>query len=135
MSYKIEQIEGIGKEYADKLRNVGIDTTEELLQKCATPKGRNDVAQQTGISEKLILKWTNHADLFRIKGVAGQFAELLEAGGVDTVKELRHRVAENLQPKLVEINDAKNLCNRVPSVTELQKMIDRAKELDPVLTY
>ncbi|MDE6118018.1 MAG: DUF4332 domain-containing protein, partial [Duncaniella sp.] len=80
-------------------------------------------------------KWVNHADLFRIKGVAGQFAELLEAGGVDTVKEFRHRVAANLQPKLVEINEQKNLCNRVPSVTELQKMIDQAKELEPKVSY
>lgn len=71
----------------------------------------------------------------RIKGVAGQFAELLEAAGVDTVKEFRHRVASNLQPKLVEINDAKNLCNRVPSETELQRMIDQAKELEPIVTY
>ncbi|WP_290145602.1 DUF4332 domain-containing protein, partial [Muribaculum intestinale] len=84
---------------------------------------------------KLILKWTNHADLFRIKGVAGQFAELLEAAGVDTVKELRHRVADNLAPKLVAINDEKNLCNRVPSVTEIQRMIDQAKELEPIVSY
>lgn len=67
--------------------------------------------------------------------MAGQFAELLEAAGVDTVKEFRHRVAENLQPKLVEVNEAKNLCNRVPSVAEIQKMIDRAKELEPIITY
>ena len=84
---------------------------------------------------KLILKWTNHADLFRIKGVAGQFAELLEAAGVDTVKEFRHRVAANLQPKLVEVNDQRNLCNRVPSVGELERMIAQAKDLPPVVTY
>ena len=91
--------------------------------------------EATGISEKLILKWTNHADLFRINGVGPQFAELLEAAGVDTVKEFRHRVAENLQPKLVEVNDQKNICNRVPAVVEVQKMIDQAKELDPKMTY
>lgn len=135
MSYKIEQIEGIGGTYADKLRAAGIDTTEQLLEKCATRKGRDDVAEATGISAKLILRWTNHADLFRIKGVAGQFAELLEAAGVDTVKELRHRVATNLQPRLEEVNLEKNLCNRVPSVAEVQKMIDQAKELPPVVSY
>ncbi len=110
-------------------------TTEDLLAVAATKKGRTSLADSTGISEKLILKWTNHADLFRIKGVAGQFAELLEAAGVDTVKELRHRVAANLQPKLVEINDAKNLSNRVPSVSEVERMIDQAKTLEPVITY
>ena len=135
MAYKIDQIEGIGEAYASKLEAAGIKTTDDLLAKCASRKGREEVAEKTGISPKLILKWTNHADLFRIKGVAGQFAELLEAGGVDTVKEFRHRVAANLQPKLVEINDAKNLCNRVPSVSELEKMIAQAKELEPKLSY
>lgn len=135
MAYKIEQVEGIGEAYAARLKEAGITTTDELLAKCATRSGRDKVAEATGISPKLILKWTNHADLFRIKGVAGQFAELLEAAGVDTVKEFRHRVAENLEPKLVAINDEKNLCNRVPSATELQRMIDQAKELEPIVTY
>ena len=71
----------------------------------------------------------------RINGIAGQFAELLEAAGVDTVKEFRHRVAENLQPKLVEVNDQKNLVNRVPAVSELERMIAQAKELEPVVSY
>ncbi|MCR4964325.1 MAG: DUF4332 domain-containing protein [Bacteroidales bacterium] len=135
MGYKIDQIEGIGGAYAEKLNQAGINTTEELLAKCAKPAGRNALAEATGISSKLILKWTNHADLFRIKGVAGQFAELLEASGVDTVKEFRHRVAANLQPKMVEVNNAKNLCNRVPSVTELEKMIEQAKTLDTMMEY
>lgn len=135
MAYKIAEIEGIGESYAEKLEAAGVKTTDDLLEKCANPAGRKALAEATGISPKLILKWTNHADLFRIKGVAGQFAELLEAAGVDTVKELRHRVAANLQPKLVEANDAKNLCNRVPSVAEIEKMIAQAKDLPPVLTY
>ena len=135
MAYKIAEIEGIGDSYAAKLQEAGIYTTEELLKECATPGGRRKVAEQTGISPKLILKWANHADLFRIKGVAGQFAELLEASGVDTVKEFRHRVAANLHQKMVEVNEAKNLCNRVPSVSELEKMIDQAKELEPAIEY
>lgn len=135
MAYNIEEIEGIGQSYADKLRLDGINTTEELLDRGASPKGRAAIAEATGISPKLILKWINHADLFRIKGVAGQFAELLEAAGVDTVKELRHRVAANLQPRLVEVNDRLNLCNRVPSLAEVEKMIAQAKELPPVVTY
>lgn len=135
MSYKIEEIEGIGPVYAEKLRAAGISTTEELLEKGATRKGREAIAEATEISERLILKWTNHADLFRIKGVASQFAELLEAAGVDTVKEFRHRVAANLYPRLVEVNEQRNLCNRVPSVAELEKMIEQAKTLPPVITY
>lgn len=135
MAYKIAEIEGIGDAYAAKLQEAGIKTTEDLLNKCATTAGRKNLAEETGISPKLILKWTNHADLFRIKGVAGQFAELLEAGGVDTVKEFRHRVAANLYPKLVEVNEEKNLCNRVPSVAEIEKMIAQAKELEPIISY
>jgi predicted flap endonuclease-1-like 5' DNA nuclease len=135
MDYKIIDIEGIGDVYAEKLQAAGINKVSELLEKCAAPKGRKELAEATGITEKLILKWTNHADLFRINGVGPQFAELLEAAGVDTVKEFRHRVAENLQPKLVEVNDQKNICNRVPAVSEVQKMIDQAKELEPKMTY
>ena len=135
MDYKIIDIEGIGDVYAEKLIAAGINKVSELLDKCAAPKGRKELAEATGISEKLILRWTNHADLFRINGGGPQFAELLEAAGVDTVKEFRHRLAENLQPKLVEVNDQKNICNRVPAVSEVQKMIDQAKELEPRMTY
>ena len=122
MNYKIIDIEGIGDVYAPKLIEAGIETVEQLLDAC-------------DISEKLILKWTNHADLFRINGIGPQFAELLEAAGVDTVKELRHRVAANLAAKVAEINEEKHLCGRVPAEVEIQKMIDQAKELPPRMTY
>ena len=135
MSYIIEEIEGIGKAYADKLNEANVFTTDDLLHRAATKHGRQTLAEESGISARLILKWANHADLFRIKGVAGQFAELLEASGVDTVKELRHRVAANLHAKLVEVNEVKNLCNRVPAESEIQRMIEQAKELDPVIPY
>ena len=95
------------------------------------PAGRAELAEKTGISSKLILTWCNHADLMRINGVGPQFSELLEAAGVDTVKEFRHRSAENLCAKMNEIYEAKHLVGRVPAVTELQKMIDQAKEMEP----
>lgn len=135
MSYKVDQIEGIGPVYAAKLEAAGIKTTDELLARCGKPAGRKALAEEIDVTEKLILRWTNHADLMRIKGIAGQFAELLEAAGVDTVKEFRHRVAANLQPKLAEVNEARNLCNRVPSVSELERMIEQAKELEPAVCY
>ncbi|MBR1933481.1 MAG: DUF4332 domain-containing protein [Prevotella sp.] len=135
MDYKIIDIEGIGEVYAEKLVAAGINKASELLEKCAAPKGRKELAEATGISEKLILRWTNHTDLYRINGVGPQFAELLEAAGVDTVKEFRHRVAENLQPKLAELNEQRHICGRVPAVVEVQKMIDQAKELEPKMTY
>ena len=135
MDYKIIDIEGVGEVYADKLQAARITQVSQLLEKCAAPKGRKELAEQTGISDKLILRWTNHADLFRIDGVGPQFGELLEAAGVDTVKEFRHRVPENLQPKLEETNAQKNLVRRVPSVTEVEKMVEQAKALEPVVTY
>ena len=108
---------------------------DELLEKCAKPAGRKALEEQTGISGKLILTWTNHADLMRINGVGPQFSELLEAAGVDTEKELKHRVAANLHAKLVETNEEKNLVNRVPAEVEVQKMIDQAKELPALMEY
>lgn len=135
MAYKIIDIEGVGEVYAEKLVAAGVNTADELLEKCAKPAGRKALAEATGISPKLILKWANHADLFRIKGVGPQFAELLEAAGVDTVKELKHRVAANLTAKLEEVNAEKNLVNRVPAEKEVQKMIDLAKDLPAVMEY
>lgn len=135
MAYKVIDIEGVGAAYAEKLTAAGLVTTAQLLEKCASPAGRKALAEETGISDKLILKWANHADLFRVKGVGPQFAELLEAAGVDTVKELAHRKAENLAAKMAEVNAEKNLVNRVPVASEVQKMVDCAKELPGVLTY
>ena len=135
MTYKIIDIEGIGPVYAEKLTAAGIKNSDDMLEKCAKPAGRKALAEATGISGKLILTWTNHCDLMRINGVGPQFSELLEAAGVDTVKEFRHRKAENLQPKLEEINAEKNLTNRVPSMKEVEKMIEQAKELEPMVEY
>lgn len=135
MTYKIIDVEGIGNVNAKKLVEAGINTVDDLLQKAKNPAGRKTLEETTGISGKSILKWANHADLMRINGVGPQFSELLEAAGVDTVKELKHRVADNLQQKLEEINNKRNLVNRVPSVSEVQKMIDQAKELPAIMEY
>lgn len=135
MKYNIIDIEGVGDAYAEKLKAAGIKTVDDLLDTGGTAKGRKNLAETTGISEKLILRWVNHADLFRINGVGPQFAELLEAAGVDTVKEMRHRNAENLAAKMAEVNEAKHLTRRSPSAAELQKMIDEAGTLEPRVTY
>lgn len=135
MVYKIIDIEGVGDVYAEKLIAAGIKDTDAILEKCAKPAGRKALEEETGISGKLILKWTNHADLMRINGVGPQFSELLEASGVDTVKELRNRVPANLQAKLEEVNAVKNLVNRVPALAEVEKMVAQAKELPPKMEY
>ena len=135
MDYKIIDIQGIGPAYAEKLEAAGIKKSNELLEKGKTAKGRKELADETGISSKLILTWVNHCDLYRINGVGPQFAELLEASGVDTVKEFAHRNAENLVAKMNEVNEKEHRTRRVPSVAEVQKMIDQAKELPCVVTY
>ena len=135
MTYKIVDVEGIGPVYAEKLVAGGIDSTEKLLEKCSKPAGRKALEEETGISGKLILTWTNHCDLMRIDGVGPQFSELLEAAGVDTVKELKHRKPENLQPKLEEVNAEKKLVRRVPALKEVEKMIAQAAELPAVMEY
>ena len=135
MAYKIIDLEGIGPVYAEKLVAAGVITADDLLERCAAPKGRKELAEATGITEKLILKWTNYADMFRIHGIGPQFAELLEAAGVDTVKELSHRVPANLAAKVAEVNEKKKLVRRVPVEAELQKMIEEAKTLPGVLSY
>ena len=135
MSYKIIDIQGIGPVYAEKLTAAGIQTVAQLLEKGKTPKGRKELEETTGIRHDLILTWVNHADLFRVKGIGPQFSELLEAAGVDTVKELAHRNAANLEKALVEVNEKEHRTRRVPTVGEIQKMIDLAKEMPGVVTY
>jgi predicted flap endonuclease-1-like 5' DNA nuclease len=132
---QIEDIEGIGSQYAEKIKAAGINTVEKLLESGATVKGRDELSTQTGISSKLILTWVNHADLFRIKGVAGQFSELLEAAGVDTVPELAQRNAENLQKAMAQINDEKHLAKTTPSLSQVTAWIAEAKTLPRVVQH
>ncbi|EMS31927.1 Hypothetical protein C943_01662 [Mariniradius saccharolyticus AK6] len=128
-------IEGIGPAYQEKLAGAGIKTVEALLEKGASKKGRSEIAAASGISETLILDWVNMADLFRINGIASQFAELLKAAGVDTVKELRTRNPENLHKALTETNDAKKLTRAVPALSQVEDFINQANSLEPVVTH
>jgi len=132
---RLSDIEGIGAAYAAKLENAGFTTQENLLKICCERKGRKDVAEKTGISEKLILNWVNRADLARINGVSTQYADLLECAGVDTVPELAQRNAENLQIKMAEVNEEKNLVRQVPSLSQAEDWVSQAKELPRVITH
>jgi predicted flap endonuclease-1-like 5' DNA nuclease len=132
---KITEIQGIGDTFAKKLVDLGIDTVESLLKEGASPSGRKRIVDESGISPKVVLRCINHADLFRVQGVSGQYAELLEAAGVDTVKELSGRRADNLAQKMAAVNEDKNLVNKVPGENQVRKWIDQAKELPRVITY
>ena len=135
MAKTITMIEGIGPANKEKLAAAGITTVEGLLEKGASKKGRKEIADASGIGEGVILDWVNMADLFRINGIASQFAELLKAAGVDTVKELRTRNAENLHKALTETNAEKNLTRVVPALSQIEDLIGQAKHLEPMVTH
>jgi predicted flap endonuclease-1-like 5' DNA nuclease len=135
MAYKIEEIEGIGPAFAKKLAKASIKTTAQLLKACATRKGREETEAATGVDAKRLLKWANMADLMRIKGVGEEYSELLEAAGVDTVKELRNRRADNLASKMAEVNATKKLVRQVPSQSQVERWVAQAKELPPAISY
>lgn len=132
---KIIQIEGIGSAYGEKLNAAGIATTEQLLESGASAAGRKEIAAKTGITEAKILEWVNHADLFRIKGVGEEYADLLEACGVDTVPELAQRNAQNLHEKLKKINGDKRLTRQLPSEANIVEWIAQAKTLPRVVSH
>lgn len=117
---KVIDIEGIGPVYAAKLDQVGIRTTDALLKRGCGPEERKALAEATGIGDSLILQWVNLADLYRIKGIGSQYSDLLEEAGVDTVVELAKRVPEHLLAKMVEVNNAKNLVNKLPALTQVK---------------
>ena len=131
----ITDIEGIGEAYAVKLRAAGVRTTEALLERGGKPKGRKELAEMTGFSEQTILEWVNRADLFRVRGLGSQYTDLLEAAGVDTVRELANRKAETLTAALAKVNAQKNKVNKLPSVTQVQSWIQFAKSLPKGVEY
>lgn len=135
MAKSIETIEGVGPKSGEAFRNAGINSVDALLEAGADRKARAALAEKTGISETRILRCVNMADLFRINGVASQYAELLEGAGVDTVKELKNRNVENLTAKMTEINNEKNLVRRAPSVKVVGGWITQAKSLPGKVTY
>ena len=132
---KLSKVEGIGEVYAQKLRATGITTTQALLEKGASSQGRTEIAEKTGISERLILEWVNHVDLFRIKGVGEEYSDLLEEAGVDTVPELAQRNSEHLHQRLVAVNQEKRLVRQLPTRSQVSNWIEQAKRLPRVITY
>jgi predicted flap endonuclease-1-like 5' DNA nuclease len=128
-------IEGIGETYAQRLKEAGIASTEALLEKGSTPQGRKEIAEKADISPKLILEWVNHVDLYRIKGVASEYSDLLEEAGVDTIPELAQRVAAHLYEKMVQTNAEKKLVRRLPTEGQVANWIEQAKKLPRIINY
>lgn len=132
---KIEDIEGVGKLFGEKLRAAGVESVEGLLKIGSTPAGRKGLEEKTGIDHAKILEWVNHADLYRIKGVGQEYADLLEEGGVDTVAELAQRNPENLYAALEAKNTEKKLVRRMPTKEEVADWVTQAKALPRMISY
>jgi predicted flap endonuclease-1-like 5' DNA nuclease len=135
MAYRIDEIEGIGPANKAKLEAAGVSNTDQLLEKAASKAGRKALAAETGIDEKRILTFVNLADLMRVKGIGRQFAELLQAAGVDTIKELRTRKAANLAAAVAATNAEKKLAKAVPSESQIEGFIEAAKGMEPTVTH
>jgi len=132
---KLESIEGIGEAYGADLRKGGVESIGSLLKKGATRKGRAEMAQTTGLSEVRILAWVNRADLYRVKGVGGQYSDLLEQSGVDTVMELAQRNPKNLHQALLETNERCHLIRKLPTEGQVKNWVKYAKSLKRVVEY
>ena len=132
---KIEDIEGIGATYAGKMKSANVQTTEDLLKKGGTAKGRVELAAATGLTETQILEWVNRADLYRINGIGSEYSDLLEAAGVDTVAELARRDAKNLFEKLKAINEEKKKVRDLPNAEQVGKWVEQARSLPRAVEY
>ncbi len=135
MSYPITDIEGIGPSIAERLKAARIRTTSRLLEAAKNPRGRKALADKTGVECSRILKWANMADMMRIKGIGEEYSELLEAAGVDTVRELKHRNPANLAKAMTEANTRRKLVRLLPSEKAITKWISQAKSLTMKITY
>ena len=132
---KITDIEGIGPKYAELLAKEGIKTVESLLKAGSKLKYRKKISETLQISDKLILEWVNHADLFRVKGIGGEYSDLLEEAGVDTVPELAQRNPSNLLEKMQEVNAKKKLVRRLPILSQVEAWVQQAKDLPRIIEY
>ncbi len=131
----IDTIEGLGHRQATRLRKARVRTTDALLKTASTRSGRRTLGEATGLPERQILQWVNRADLMRAKGVGEEYSDLLEAAGVDTIKELRRRNPRNLLGTMVEVNNKKRLVRRLPTETMVTRWVEHAKALDPIVKY
>jgi predicted flap endonuclease-1-like 5' DNA nuclease len=132
---RIIDIEGIGPAYAEKLREVGVRSIATLLKRGGNAKGRKELAYAINIEESKMLKWVNHADLFRVRGIGSEYSDLLEAAGVDTVPELRQRNARALYETLVKTNEASRLVRKLPTADQVAEWVEQARSLPRMIEY
>lgn len=132
---RLKGIDGIGEDYSKLLKEIGIHSVQTLLDRGASPQGRRDLAKNTGISESQLLRWLNNADLFRIRGIGEEYAELLELSGVDTVSDLSQQQSVDLHRRLIGANDKRQLVKQLPSLNQVKNWIEQAKHLPRVIQH
>lgn len=127
----IDQVAGVDHKKATKLRKAGIRTSKALIETASTRRGRSELARATGITPKDLQMWVHHADLLRVRGVGAEYAELLVAAGVDTIRDLRRRNPTALVAKIIGLNGANRVVNRLPTESMVEGWIVSAAELEP----
>ncbi len=135
MSVPVSELKGMSPEMAQKLIAMGIKNNEQFLEAAKAPENRKQLAQQLGCETRPVLELANRADLSRVKGVAGTYSDLLEQAGVDTVKELATRRADNLHAKILEVNAERKITSRPPTADMVTAWVAQAKELPKILAY
>ena len=128
---RIDQVAGIDQKQATRLRKAGVRTSKSLIEKASTQKGRTELAKASGVTPKDLQTWVHHADLLRVRGIGAEYAELLVAAGVDTVRDLRRRNATALVAKIIGLNGAQRVVNRLPTEVMVEGWIAAAAELEP----
>lgn len=131
----LQTIEGIGPAFEEKLKAGGIDSCKKLLEVGGTKEGRKRICEDCDMDDARVLKFVNHSDLMRVKGVGGEYSELLEASGVDSVPELAQRNADNLHLKMTQINETKKLVRSLPSLSIVSDWIEQAKGLPRAVSH
>lgn len=131
----IAAIESMDRRDATKLRKAGVRTTDGLLKTAATRTGRRRLAKDADLTESEILAWVNRADLMRIKGIGSEYADLLEAAGVDTIRELRRRNPDRLLIVMTDLNLRRRLIRRLPTNGMVAGWIEAAKGIEPLVTH
>jgi len=131
----IDAIAGLDPKSATRFRKARVRTTEALLKRAASRRGRKDLSAATKMDEKQILIWVNRADLMRVKGIGSEYSDLLEAAGVDTIKELRRRNPVSLTKKMIQINESRKLVQRLPTEGMVEGWVAHASQLDPIISY
>jgi predicted flap endonuclease-1-like 5' DNA nuclease len=132
---QLAKVEGIGESNCKKLKKANISTTEELLKQGACAKGRREIVKQTNVNSKMLLRWINRIDLYRIKGIGQKYADLLEKAGVDTVLELSKRNPQNFYEKIKEVNFEEEVTQNLPVPKKLENWVKQAKSLPRIITY